>query len=108
MCVVVEHQAVVADVVDTVSCFHHGAQGDCLDEVLFFLPLDVFKEFVEAFADVSLASFCSQTVAELADEGAQLFELFGIGYVVDAVWERLGLLPLAWFAYFLGDRTVRK
>ena len=66
--VVVEGQAVVADVVHGVACLLHGADGDGLDEVLLLLALYVVQQVVDGFGYIGLRARGTQLVAEAGDE----------------------------------------
>ena len=87
--VVVESQSVVANVVGSIFGFHHGAQGNSLNEFLFALSFHVGHERVEAFADSAPRASRFQFVAKAHDELAQILQFGGVGLVVNAVGQGL-------------------
>ena len=68
--VVVECQAVVADVVSAVAGLHHGAQRDHLHYVLLLAPLDLGEHLVEVAAYLGAAAGGLQLVAEPRDKAS--------------------------------------
>ena len=62
----------MSDVVYAVAGFHHGAQGDHLDDVLLGLAVYVAEHLVEVFGDVALAALGLELVTEFAYEIAEV------------------------------------
>ena len=104
--IVIEHEAVVTDVVRAVTGLHHGAQGHELHDILLLLALHVGEETVQALRHLRLTALRAELIAELGDKAAQLLELLGVGHVVDAIDENLGLLVPGHTAYLFGHTAV--
>ena len=96
----------MTDVFRAVPRLHHGAQGHRLHQFLFLLSLDVAEQLVQAAAHLRLGALGAQAVAEARNKAAQLFQLFGVGHVVNTVGQYLGLLALGHLAHALGHRAV--
>ena len=96
----------MADVVCGVAGFLHGADGDGLDEVFFFLSLDVLEQAVDGLRKVVAVACRTQLVSEAADELCQVVQLGGVGQVVYAVRENLGFFAFGNFSDGFGDGAV--
>ena len=108
MRVILEHKAVVPDVVHAVAGFHHGTQRHHLHHVFLLAALHVGEQAVEALAHFRLAAVGAHFQAEAGHEGREFLKLFGVGHVMYAVGQRLGFLAFRHDAYHLRHAAVGK
>ena len=106
VCVVLEHESVVADVVNGVAGLLHGAQGHHFDDCLFLLALHIAEHAVQTLRNLRLGALGANLESEFGDEGTEFLQLFGVGHIVDAVGQGLGLLALGHAAYHFGHTAV--
>ena len=104
--VVVERQSVVSDVVGRVFRLLHGADGYGFDKVLLFASLHLVQQSVDGCRYILFGSYCTNLVTESGNEARQVFQLFGVGQVVNAVGQHFGLLAFWHTAYLFGHGAV--
>ena len=104
--VVLEHQAVVANVVDAVTRLHHGTQGHHLHYILLLFPLHVGKEPVQALADFLFRPVGTHLVAEAGDEGTEFLHLLRVGHIVDTVGKDLRFAAFGHFGHHLRHAAI--
>ena len=106
MGIVVEGESEMADVMGGVFGFHHGSEGDHLDELLFLGALALMDELVHTAGSGALGAGGLELVAELTNEGAEFLHLLGVGVVVDSIGKGLGFLALGYLTNGLGNGAV--
>ena len=89
--VVGEGETVVADVVGGVEGFGHGADGDAVDHILFAPAGNLLEEVVVGVGECFAGAYL-HLEAQLGYKFDEGVEFFGVGLVVDAIDERLGMV----------------
>ena len=108
MCVIVEAEAEVPDVVRRVFGLHHGTERDALHDLSLTLPVDVVHELVDTLDHRLACAVGLHLQAERHDKLTQRLHLLGIGVVVYTIREDLGFLAFGHTSHGLCHRTVGK
>ena len=74
--------------------------------IFLFLALHFAEQIVEGVRNLGFRAFGAHLVAEFRHKAAQFLELFGIGHVVNAIRQHLGLLAFGDNRDVFGHRTV--
>ena len=106
MCIVLEGQAIVSDIVHAIPCLHHGTQGYHLYDVLFGLAVHIGQHLVKVLGYFSFGTLGLQTITEFAYEVAQSHQFGWVGYIVDSVRYNLCFLVLGHLANALCYGTI--
>ncbi len=104
--VIVEGEAIVTDIMDTVLGLHHRPEGNGLDGILLTCALGIGHQGIERFRDGSLGAAGLHPIAELRHELSQVLQFLRIRLVVDTIRQRLGLCALLHPSDALSDGLV--
>ena len=115
MGVIFESQTIVPDIMCRIFRFHHGSQGNGLDEVLLLLTLTGIHQRIQRLRDSTLGTCRLHLIAELDNKLTQGFQLGGVGLVVNAIdkgflsfWLWALGFWLIHFAYMFSNGAVGK